>query len=100
MQFGETDILVYQELCKITRQKFHKLAGKPVSEKRLKNNRCRITKKPAAKKIAAGGNRYLNLRDGLDLAQDALGQILDGYAAAGRLGDKVTGVDLVKGGKV
>ena len=55
MQFGETDILVYQELCKITRRKFRKLAGKPASEKRLKNNRCRMTKSLLQKRLQQAG---------------------------------------------
>ena len=42
----------------------------------------------------------LRLCHGLDLAQDTLGQILDGNAAAGGLGGEVLCVDLVEGGKV
>ena len=38
--------------------------------------------------------------DGLDLAEDALGQFLHGHAAAGGLGGEVLGVHLVEGGEV
>ena len=46
---------------------------------------------------ADGGSR---LCDGLDLAQDALGQVLDGDAAAGGLGGEELGVDLVERRKI
>ena len=42
----------------------------------------------------------LQLRNRLDLAQDVLGQGLDGAAAPGRLAGEVLGVDLVEGGEV
>ena len=44
-----------------------------------------------------GGSR---LCDGLDLAQDALGQVLDGDTAAGGLGGEELGVNLVEGRKI
>ena len=44
--------------------------------------------------------RLLYFSDSLDFTQDIFGERLYGYAAAGRLGNKIAGVDLVEGCKI
>ena len=63
-----------------------------IPPKKLRLKRCRSFHGiPEAKKCAASA-----LGDGLDLAEDALGQILHSDAAAGRLGNEELGVNFVE----
>ena len=55
---------------------------------------------PPVKFRQAGRAYGLQLRDGLDLAQDILRQLSDGAAAPGGLAGEELGIDLVEGGEI